>query len=93
MTNEQNYQIKKDLAKSVQKSLLAHQVDEEKIQETMRFLGVVLGGMIGSMYPQNEQDARVTETLENIRQGIEKGLPEDVSVSSLADINPTGVVS
>jgi hypothetical protein len=85
MTNEQNYEIKKDLAKSVQKSLLAHQVDEEKIQETMRFLGVVLGGMIGSLYPQSEQDARVEETLENIRQGIEKGLPDSDSGSSLAD--------
>ncbi|PLX88947.1 MAG: hypothetical protein C0619_11905 [Desulfuromonas sp.] len=76
MTENQNYQIEKELAKSVQKSLLAHQVDEQKIQETMHFLGVVLGGMIGSLYPQSEQDARVAETLENIRQGVEKGLPD-----------------
>ncbi|MBE0583977.1 MAG: hypothetical protein IH612_09450 [Desulfofustis sp.] len=76
MTEEQKYQIEKELAKSVQKSLLAHQIDAEKIQETMRFLGVVLGGMIGSLYHQNEQDERVAETLENIRQGIEKGLPD-----------------
>ncbi len=76
MTENQDYQIEKELAKSVQKSLLAHQVDEEKIQETMQFLGVVLGGMIGSLYPQNEQDDRVAETLKNIRQGIERGLPD-----------------
>ncbi len=76
MTEEQNYQIEKELAKVVQKSLLAHQVDAEKIQVTMGFLGVVLGGMIGSLYPRNDQDARVAETLENIRQGIEKGLPD-----------------
>jgi len=93
MANEQNYQLEKELAKSVQKALLAHQVDGAKIQETMRFLGVVLGGMIGSLYPQDEQDARVDEILENIRQGIEKGLPEDDSDSPLAGIDPTGAVS
>lgn len=76
MMAEQNYQIKKELAKSVQKSLLAHQVDGEKIQATMNFLGVVLGGMIGSLYSQYEQDERVAETLVNIRKGIEKGLPD-----------------
>jgi hypothetical protein len=30
MTEGQNYQIEKELAKSVQKTLLAHQVDGEK---------------------------------------------------------------
>ncbi|WP_321368620.1 hypothetical protein [uncultured Desulfuromusa sp.] len=43
-----------------------------KIQETMRFLG----GMIGSLYSHEDQDDRVAETLENLRQGIEKGLPD-----------------
>ncbi len=76
MTENQSYQIEKELAKSVQKSLLAHQVDGEKIQETMHFLGVVLGGMIGSLYPHNEQDTQVAETLKNIRQGIEEALPD-----------------
>ncbi|MDA3835400.1 MAG: hypothetical protein PF495_18645 [Spirochaetales bacterium] len=76
MTEGQNYQIEKELAKSVQKTLLAHQVDGEKIQDTMRFLGVVLGGMIGSLYGQSDHDTRVTETLESIKKGIEKGLPE-----------------
>jgi len=76
MMTEQSYQIKKELAKSVQKALLAHQVDADKIQDTMRFLGVVLGGMIGSMFAHREQDERVSETLENIKKGIEKGLPD-----------------
>lgn len=82
MTAGQNYQIEKELAKSVQKSLLAHQVDADKIQETMHFLGVVLGGMIGSLYPQEEQDARVAECLKNIKQGIDAGLPESKPESS-----------
>ncbi len=76
MTEGQNYQIAKELAKSVQTTLLAHQVDGEKIQDTMRFLGGVLGGMIGSLYGQSDHDTRVTETLESIKKGIEKGLPE-----------------
>ncbi len=38
----------------------------------MRFLG----GMIGSLYSHEDQDDRVAETLENLRQGIEKGLPD-----------------
>jgi hypothetical protein len=76
MVEEKNYQIEKELAKAVQKSLIAHQVDAEKIQETMHFLGVVLGGMIGSLYPEYEREARVEETLINIRLGVEKGLPD-----------------
>jgi hypothetical protein len=42
----------------------------------MRFLGMVLGGMIGSLYEQSDHDAQVTETLESIKKGIEEGLPE-----------------
>jgi hypothetical protein len=76
MTNTQNYEIKKNLAKSVQKSLLAHQVEPEEIQQTMHFLGVVLGGMIGSLYAENEQEQKVAETIESIRKGIQEGLPE-----------------
>ena len=76
MTEKQTYKIEKELAKSIQKSLLAHQVDAEKIQDTMQFMGVVLGGMIGALYPKSEQDKQVAETLKNIRQGIEKGLPD-----------------
>jgi hypothetical protein len=56
--------------------LLAHQVDPEKIQETMTFLGVVLGGMIGSLYPESEHDEKVAETLESIKEGLHKGLPD-----------------
>ena len=76
METKQNYQIEKNLAISIQKALLAHQVDPEKIQETMTFLGVVLGGMIGSLYPESEHDEKVAETLESIKEGLQKGLPE-----------------
>ena len=93
MTENLNYQIVRELAKSVQKSLLVHQVDGQKIQEAVCFIGVVLGGRISSLYPENKQELRVAEILENIRQTIEKGLPEDVSGSPLADIKLTGVVS
>ncbi|MEA3544580.1 MAG: hypothetical protein U9R69_05090 [Thermodesulfobacteriota bacterium] len=70
-------QIKKDLAKTVQKTLIAHQFNPDKIQETMKFLGIVLGGMIGSLYDSNEHDDKVAESLENIKEGIAKGSPDD----------------
>jgi hypothetical protein len=31
-----------ELAKSVQKALIAHQFDQDKIHETMQFLGLIL---------------------------------------------------
>jgi len=64
-----------ELAKSVQKALIAHQFDQDKINETMQFLGLVLGGMIGSIFDADEHEAEVAKTVEYIKLGIEKGLP------------------
>ena len=68
-------QLKKDIAISVQKALIAHQFDNDKIDETIKFLGLVLGGMIGSIYNEDEQESEVTKIMVHIREGINKGLP------------------
>ncbi len=39
MTTNQDYKIEKELAKAVQKSLLAHQVDAEKSRKPCVFSG------------------------------------------------------
>lgn len=64
-----------ELAKSVQKALIAHQFDQDKINETMQFLGLVLGGMIGSIFDEDEHDEEVAKVVKYIKVGIEKGLP------------------
>ncbi len=69
-------QLKKDIALSVQKALIAHQFDSEKIHETMQFLGLVLGGLIGSIYDEDQHDAEVLKVVNYIKTGISKGLPK-----------------
>ena len=64
-----------ELAKSVQKALIAHQFDQDKIHETTQFLGLVLGGMIGSLFDADEHDEDVAKVVKYIKAGIEKGLP------------------
>lgn len=68
-------QLNIELAKSVQKALIAHQFDQDKIHETMQFLGLVLGGMIGSLFDADEHEKEVAKIVEYIKLGIDKGLP------------------
>jgi hypothetical protein len=72
----QEYDLRKELAASVQKALIRHKVNPEQMGETMRFLGLVLGGMIAKIYPPDEHDIAVNSFVKEIKKGIEKGLPE-----------------
>ncbi len=75
MKKKTENRINVELAKSVQKALIAHQFDQDKIHETMQFFGLVLGGMIGSLFDADEYDEEVAKIVEYIKQGIDKGLP------------------
>ena len=72
MTENLNYQIGRELAKSVQKYLLAHQVDEQNIQEKMRFLGVVLGDMIHSCLRRTSRDFGLLGSWKISARGLKK---------------------
>lgn len=72
MQKKTDNEIKKDLAKSVQKALIAHQFEPDKIQEIMEFLGLVLGGMIGSIYQEDEHEREVARVTEHIKMALNK---------------------
>ena len=76
MSQNEEYELRKGLAKAVQKALISHNVNPEKIGDTMTFLGLVLGGMIGEIFPPERQKNAVDTVVDGIKTGIEKGLPK-----------------
>ena len=76
MDAKNEFEIKKQVAISVQRALEKHHGNPENIGETVYFLANIIGGMIGAIFPVNQHDKVIESLKEHIEYGIENGIPE-----------------
>jgi|GEM_PF-6090777 hypothetical protein len=66
-----------DVAQQVQRALRSHKVNEENLGSTIDFLSNTLGGIIGALFPQETHEEKIKFCIEEIKHGIENGMPEE----------------
>ncbi|TAM44314.1 MAG: hypothetical protein EPN53_16690 [Acidobacteria bacterium] len=76
MSKLPEHEVRKRLAREVEKALHKHTVSAEDLGDTASFLAQTLGAMI-SIFPVSDQAAAIDDLRPDIEHGIAMGVPEE----------------